>query len=113
MRVHARKVELDGFVFDSVHESEVYQDFKLQQRAGEISKLQIHPKFTFFVQGVLIATMKPDFTYHDKQGMLRVADAKGFKRSPKTGKLLPRVNREFGIKCKLMRALFGLEVEVF
>lgn len=112
MRYHAKKVEIDGFVFDSGHEGDVYLDLKLQQRAGLISKLQIHPKFHFFVQGILVGTMKPDFTYLDEKDMVRVVDAKGFKKSPRTGKLLPRVDREFGIKRKLMKALFGLEIEI-
>ncbi len=112
MRVHARKVELDNIIFDSVHESEVYQDLKLQQRAGEISQLTVHTEFKFFVNGVLICKMKPDFTYHDKSDMVHVVDAKGFRKSKLTGRLLPRVDREFGMKCKLMKACFGLEVEI-
>ena len=112
MKVHARKVTIDNIVFDSVHASEVYSDLKLQQRAGLISKLQCHPQFTFIVNGLPIAKMKPDFTFHDKEDRLHVLDAKGFKRSKKTGRLLPRVDREFGIKAKLMKACFGLEIEI-
>lgn len=112
MRVRARKVEIDGIVFDSVHESEVYLDLKMQQRAGLISKLQCHPKFVFEVNGVRICSFTPDFTYIDKDNKVRVVDAKGFSRSKKTGKLLPRVDREFGIKSRLLKAQFGLEIEI-
>ncbi len=112
MKVRACKKELDGIVFDSKHEAEVYMQLKLEQRAGAIAKLQCHPTFKFFVNGVLIGKYTPDFTFHDETDMLRVVDAKGFKKSKKTGKLLPRVDREFGMKCKLMLACFGLTVEV-
>ncbi len=118
MRVRARKVTLDGIVFDSVHESEVYTgQLKPLARAGRIEQLQMHPKFTFIVNGVVVGTLKPDFSFVDKAGvfgdagLMRIWDAKGFKRSKKTGKMLPRVDREFGLKCRLMKALFALEVE--
>ncbi len=118
MKVNSRKVFLDGIWFDSDHESKVYaHQLKPLERAGKIVQLQVHNKFTFIVNGVVVGTMKPDFTFVDKAGvfgepgLMRVHDAKGFKRSKKTGKLLPRVDREFGLKCKLMRALFALEVE--
>ncbi len=118
MRVRARKVVLDGITFDSVHESEVYaHQLKPLARSGRIEQLQVHNKFVFVVNGAVVGTMKPDFTFVDKagefgdKGLLRCWDAKGFKKSKKTGKLLPRVDREFGIKKKLMRALFALEVE--
>lgn len=112
MRVRARKVEIDGIVFDSAHESEVYLALKLQQRSGLISKLQCHPKFVFEVNGVRICSYKPDFTYIDKENKVRVVDAKGFKKSKKTGKLLPRVDRDFHIRRKFLLAQFGIEVEI-
>lgn len=112
MRVRARKVTIDNIVFDSVHESTVYGDLKLQVRSGLISKLQVHPQFKLIVNGVAIGKYTPDFTYHDRQDRVHVIDAKGFKKSKKTGKLLPRVDRDFSLKKKLMLALFALEVEV-
>lgn len=112
MRYKATKVHADGLIFDSKHEFEVYRERVLAQRAGEITKLQIHTKFTLIVSGVVICTFKPDFVFHDKDDRVCVWDAKGFKVSKKTGKRLPRVDREFHIKANLMRACFGLEVEI-
>ena len=110
MRVNAKKIIIDGITFDSKHEGDVYLERKLAQRAGVISHLQCHVTFRFVVNEIFIGTMKPDFVFHEA-GDVKVWDAKGFKKSKKTGKMLPRVNREFGLKCKLLKALFGLEVE--
>ncbi len=111
VRVRARKVDMDGYTFDSVHESEVYSGLKWRLRDGEIRDLAIHPKFVFTVNGAIVGTMKPDFTFFDIKGF-HVLDAKGFKKSKKTGKMLPRVDREFGIKRKLMKALYGYDIEI-
>lgn len=40
-----KKVEADGFVFDSTKEFNRYYELKLLQRAGKISFLDVHPKF--------------------------------------------------------------------
>lgn len=118
MKVNSRKVLYDGIWFDSDHEHKVYRDqLKPLMRDGSISQLQVHNKFTFIVNGAIVGTMEPDFTFMDAKGlfgeagMLRCWDAKGWKKSPKTGKLLPRVDREFGLKCRLMMACFALQVE--
>lgn len=113
----SKKVTIDGIVFDSGHEGRVYSgQLKPLARSGAITQFQCHPKFTFIVNGVVVGTMKPDFVFVDAKGLFGPAgcllcwDAKGFKKSKKTGKLLPRVNREYGMKIKLLRALFALEV---
>lgn len=40
-----KKVEADGFVFDSTKEFNRYYELKLLQRAGRIRGLEVHPKF--------------------------------------------------------------------
>lgn len=112
MRVRARKVEEDGIVFDSLTEHARYRDLKLLQRSGDISKLQVHPTFKFVVAGMEVGKYTPDFSYQRNDGKHVIEDAKGFKKSKKTGRLLPRVDREFGLKRKLMKALFALDVEI-
>lgn len=112
MRVRAIKTTVDNMTFDSKHEAAIYGVYKALQQRGQISKLQCHPTFTFIVQGLPIAKYTPDFSYHDEKDRLHIIDAKGFRKSKKTGKLLPRVDREFHIKKKLMQACFGLEVEI-
>ena len=41
-----KKVQVDMFVFDSIAESRRYKELKLLEHAGEISKLELQPKFT-------------------------------------------------------------------
>lgn len=52
-----KKVEADGFMFDSTKEFNRYYELKLLQRAGKISELGVHPKFE----------LQPKF--RDKQGV--------------------------------------------
>ena len=40
-----KKVEADGFMFDSTKEFNRYYELKLLQRAGRIRELEVHPKF--------------------------------------------------------------------
>ena len=116
MRVNARKTprHLGGklYVFGSAHEAQVCTDLWLEQKAGEISRLQFHPKFIFFVQGIKIGHYTADASFLDRQDVLHVIDAKGFKKSAKTGKLLPRVDKGFSMRKALMMACFGIEVEI-
>lgn len=108
----------DGVVFDSETEMNHYFNLKALQNRGLISKLQIHPKFILMVNEIEITTYKPDFSFINQTcaswlpNQVVIQDVKGWKKSAKTGKLLPRVDREFHIKVKLMMACFGLTVEL-
>lgn len=106
------KITEDGVTFDSAGELGRYRELRMLQRSGEISKLTCHTLFKLLVQGVQVSTYTCDFTYHDREDRLHVEDVKGFRISEKTGKQLAMTNREFGLKLKLMRALFGIDVEV-
>jgi len=111
-RSEESKRTADGIVFDSIPEMERWQALSAMQRRGLISKLQYQPLFNLIVNGVHICKYSPDFTYLDERQKVVTEDVKGFKKSKKTGKMLPRVNREFHIKVKLMKALFDLDVIV-
>jgi hypothetical protein len=103
----------DGIIFGSKRELERYYDLKLLEKAGEITALKTHTKFVFMVgpNEVVVGTYTPDFTYIEcASGKVIIEDVKSWKRTPKTKKLVPRVNREYGIKKKLMKALFDLDV---
>ena len=108
---------VDGICFDSAPEAARYLYLRDLQRKGQIRQLQAHPRFDCRVrdgEGVEhhVCYYTPDFTYLDVNGAFRCEDVKGFRKSKKTGKPLPRVNREFGMKRKLMKILFGIEVEI-
>lgn len=102
-KYNARKVELDGYVFDSQREAQVYGELKLRQKAGEINRLDVHPKYELTVNGVEVATYKPDFRYWPTNGAVKIVDVK----SQPTAK-----KRDFILIRKLMRACHGIDVEV-
>jgi hypothetical protein len=79
-----RKTEIDGIYFDSAREARRYCELKLLQMAGEISDLEIQPKFMLlegFRHGGLVVkpiTYRADFRYAEK-GKTVVEDVKGCK----------------------------------
>jgi len=88
-RLKAKRVEQDGHKFDSQAEFKRYCQLKLLERAGEISNLQVHPKFDLTYNGrpILIrsagfpngrkATFKPDFGYLKVGAGVVYEDVKG------------------------------------
>lgn len=74
----AKRTEIDGKSFHSKREGQVYCQYKLLERAGEISHLQLQPKYPIVINGVKICDVFLDFQFRDKNGKLRVIDVKGF-----------------------------------
>ena len=84
----AKKVELDGYTFDSMAEAKHYWfGIKPRLEAGEINNLRLQPSFRCEINGKLICKYLADFQYMDTkeigpQGQLGctvVEDVKGFK----------------------------------
>ena len=107
-----RKVQLDGFTFDSVREANRWAELKLLQRAGEIYDLERQVRF------VLIPTQRDekgkvierecaymaDFVYigHCKDGWEKVVEDV---KSPITK------TPEYRIKKKLMLKEYGIRIK--
>lgn len=72
----ARPVDYDGYHFDSQKECTRYQELKLMEMAGEITDIDVHPKFVlqsdFISKGKKIQpiTYSPDFTYFDGENLV-------------------------------------------
>jgi hypothetical protein len=98
----AKRIEVDGEWFDSKREAELYHQFKMLERAGQITDLQRQPRFILAVNDVEITKYKADFEYTEK-GQRHVIDVK----SEATAK-----RRDFHLVRRLMRACHGIEVEV-
>lgn len=112
----AKKIELDGLVFDSKKEANRWRELQLLQRAGEISELERQRRF------LLIPTQREpdtigarggihkgrtiehavyyvaDFVYRDKAGAIIVEDTKGMK------------TKDYIIKRKLMLFFHGIRI---
>jgi hypothetical protein len=100
----AIKTTVEGVTFDSKREARRWQELKLLERAGEISRLERQVKFPLTVEGHLIANYTADFQYYTTKPKARVVeDVKG------GGTLkLPA----FVLKKKLMKAIYGIELLV-
>lgn len=115
-KYRAKRTQVDGIWFDSIKESTKYQELKLLQRAGEISDLELKPKFKFVLPDgtpVLIrsrgypngrvARFTGDFAYFDKKLNRRVIlDVKGGRAT---------MTEAYAIRKALVEALFKVIVE--
>jgi hypothetical protein len=93
----AKKTVRDGILFHSKREADRYVDLQLLQRSGIITGLELQVKFSLDVNGVHIANYFADFRYREK-GKTVVEDSKGFRTDV------------YGIKKKLMKACYGIEI---
>lgn len=93
-KYHNQPAMVDGARFDSKAEAYRWQMLKLLQRAGGIVDLEHHVRYPLRVDGVLIATMIPDFRYVE-DGRVILDDTKGAKPTA-----------DWLIKARLLRALY-------
>ena len=119
------KVTYAGHVFDSIGERDRYLVLLDKQKRGEITDLMLKPAFPIEVNGVKIfeRPYHPDFSYRLDQCPAErrcqyidsadrcpycfvIEDHKGY-RSPSDP-----ATRIFEIQRKLMRAIYGIEVQV-
>ena len=97
----AKKVEVDGSIFDSYGEARYWQILRLRERAGEIYGLERQKRYDIIVNGQKIGFYKADFAFYDKrEERFRVQDFKGV------------VTREFNRTKKLIKAIHNIEIEV-
>ena len=92
-----RRTVVDGIAFDSAAEARRYQELRLLERAGEISGLELQPRYPLEVNEQLVTTYFADFRYLD-HGIEVVEDVKGW-RTP-----------VYRLKKKFMKAVYGIEV---
>lgn len=106
----AKKVVMDGQVFDSRKEFYRWSDLRLLERAGKISDLKRQVKYTLLPAqrdqtGKLIereVSYIADFAYIEN-GQQIVEDTKGYKRGA--------AYQLFTIKRKLMLKYYGIKVK--
>ena len=99
-KYNAKKVKLDGFTFDSKAEARRYGELKLLQKAGKISKLDVHPKISIHVNDKFVCNYIADFNYYDQErrGKNVYEDVKGVKTPV------------YNLKKKLVKAIYGIEI---
>ena len=100
-----KRVELDGYTFDSLAEARRYGELKLLHQAGEIHKLVVHPRYTllepFECKGVRYRSIvyEGDFEYVEN-GKRICEDVKG------------KVTAVFALKKKLFVNRYGDSIEL-
>lgn len=72
----AKRIEADGYIFDSLGEKARYDDLKLMAAGNVISDLSVHPRFPLRVVDEPIAEIELDFAYTER-GKRVVEDFKG------------------------------------
>ena len=106
-KYRSQKSEVDGIIFDSRKEARRYQDLKLLERAGEITRLELQKKYVLIPQqksksGKILereCSYIADFVYKTKEGAVIVEDAKGVR------------TKDYIIKRKLMLWLKGIRIQ--
>jgi len=98
------KRKADGITFDSEKEYRRYADLRLMERAGEISDLQVHPKYDLIVNNRKVCSIIPDFEYVVGDEVV-TEDVKGRTGGGVQWNL-------FRIKAKLFSAIYGREIKV-
>tara|TARA_Y100001972_G_C7609245_1_gene305363 strand:- start:108 stop:464 length:357 start_codon:yes stop_codon:yes gene_type:complete len=79
MKYKAKRVELDGYKFDSQAEAKHYWfTLKPLLEKGEITHFKVHPKFEIIIDGEKICNYIADFSYFSQKARV-VVDVKGFK----------------------------------
>ncbi|KQV31125.1 DUF1064 domain-containing protein [Rhizobium sp. Root1204] len=100
-KYNAKRVLHDGYCFDSIAERDHYIDLKVRERLGEISEIDRQHPYELWVNGLMVCIYKADFRYWDHRTKRRhVIDVKGVETDV------------FKLKRKLMRACYGIEIEV-
>lgn len=109
--INSKKCEYNGFKFDSKTEMSRYMELMMLARIGGISELEVHPCISIDVDGVHICKYNPDFRYKNKAGETVVEDVKGNWKNKKA--FHATANWQiFRLKCKMLKAIYGIEVQV-
>jgi Protein of unknown function (DUF1064) len=99
-KYHNRKTTYQDIQFDSRKEAARYVELQLLERAGDICDIELQPRYDIAVNGMHICFYRADFRYKEvATGLLVVEDVKGFR------------TKDYIIKKKLMKALYGIEVK--
>jgi len=103
---------VDGYYFPSKGEAARYKELRLLERAGEITDLQVHPRFELSAFGldrgapVPVATYVADFSYRqvdEKAGRLRLV-VEDYKSTA-------TITQLYKLKKRWMKAQYGVEVQ--
>ena len=96
----AKKIRVDGILFDSLLEANRYGELKILERAGEVSDIKVHPVFPVEINGIHVCKVILDFAYTDRHGCTVYEDTKGNQTALSA------------LKKKMVEAMYGIDVEI-
>lgn len=102
------KIEIDGYKFDSIKESEFYGSLKLKKQAGLIKDFKMQVKFDIVVKNKHIANYFLDFLVENNDGSLEYIDIKG--KDSKTNKFIK--TSVFALKKRLVEAIYEIKISM-
>lgn len=95
----AKPTVVNGVKFASKKEAERYKDLLLLEGFGDITELELQPRFPIIFNDIKICTYVADFSYIKKgEKDKTVEDVKGFK------------TRVYSLKKKMMKAVHDIEI---
>ena len=110
-----KKIQIDGYTFDSLAEGRRYRELKLLLDAGVISRLEVHPPYQ--LQGsypqpetgkrIRAITYEADFEYIE-DGKIVVEDVKA--RDRKTGEFV--LTAVFKLKRKMFEYKYNMLIRI-
>ena len=97
-KYNAKITEVNGIKFHSAAEARRYLELKLLERAGDISNLELQPRYDFELNGVNMGFYKADFRYFDHSLGQVTEDVKGYRTAM------------YNLKKKMMKAFYGIDI---
>jgi hypothetical protein len=88
---------VDGVKFASKKEAKRYAELKIMEQAGDISDLELQPRYPLTVDGVKVGEYRADFRYR-RDGVTVVEDVKGVRTAI------------YRMKKKMVEAIYGITI---
>lgn len=104
-KYNAKAVTVDGHRFDSQKEADYYGELKLRLKSGDVYWFTVKP--LFILPGA--THFRPDFQFQENSGTVRVVDVKGIDKQ--TGEVITKGDG-FAVRCRQLREIYGLRVEI-
>jgi len=109
-----KKVKMDGYIFDSIVESERYMELRWYEKAGRILSLVVKSKYILIPKNDKFRAIEyeDDFSYREN-GELIVEDVKPKFKNKKAEQRYHQTEayRMFKVKQKLMYHIHKIEVQ--
>ena len=95
---------IDGTTFASKREASRYAALKQRQAIGDISNLELQPRYEIKIKDIRVCVYTADFKYSDRSGHTIIEDVKGRGKGGTSG------DGYYRLRKRLAEAQFGITV---